>query len=229
MANNNLPPTKTCSKCGEKKDRSEFTAIHVCAACTNKELEGFKDKRERKAQLAKKDARELKRLKAQGTMRAQLALEAWTALRAKNTGECPYQMTCEHKGCLPDQREWCLKQEAFMFEPDAKRRERLIWDFVMSFQDLMKELIKRHVAYKKWLRHLEVDDMTCQMNMALARRFIKMMDEGTYGKKTNLGGYLSACVHGESMRLLEANGMFDFSLDGMAEYGFHGLENKRIA
>ena len=225
----NIPQTKTCIKCGEKKNRREFIAIHVCTACTNKKLEEFKAQRKRKTQSAKEDAKELKRLKAQGAMRAQLAFKAWTALRAKNTGECPYQVTCEHKGCLPDQQEWCRKQEAFMYEPNEKRRDALIWGFVMSFQDLIKKLIKKHVAYKKWLRHLDMDDITCQINMALARRFIKMMDEGTYKKKTSLGGYLYVCIHGESMRLLEANGMFDFSLDGMTENGFHGLENKWIA
>jgi len=225
----NIPQTKTCKKCGEKKDRSEFINIRVCTACTDKELEAWKTKRKQATLRAKADMKEFKKLEARKAMQSRLAFEAWTALRTKDAGECPYKMTCGNKDCLPDQREWCRKQEAFMYEPDAKRREVLIWDFIMSFQDLIKKLIKTRVTYKKWLRQLGVDDIACQMNMVLARRFVKMMDEGTYGKKKNLKGYLNICIYGESIRLLKVNGMFDYTLDGLTENGFHGLGKKWVA
>ena len=226
----NIPQTKTCRKCGEKKDRSEFVSIYTCVSCMDKELKQFKAKRKRAAVQAKKEAKEMKNLKSQKAMQAQLALDAWTALRAmcKEDGECPYRMTCEHKDCPPDQRGWCRLQQAFMFEADAKRREKLVWDFVLSFQDLMKNIIKKHVARKTWARHLEMDDIICQMNMVLARRFIKMMDEGTYVKKTNLKGYLSVSTHGGVIDLLKTNGI-GVSLDYLMENGFHGLGKEWVA
>ena len=126
---------------------------------------------------------------------------------------CPDLGACP-SSCLPDQLEWCRMQQAFMDEPDGKKRDALIWAFVASFQDLM-----RHMAMKRLkggrLRP-EVEDVVCHMNPLLFRRFKKEADKGSYRKRVKLKGYINACLGGEIIRLSRINGI-DFSLDEMLE------------
>ena len=209
--NKNIPPTKTCKKCKDIKNRSEFISIHVCADCTFKEIEQRRVKKSLVTQMVKASNKAQKKANARVAMHTQLAFDAWNLMRKK---DCTYCMVCENKGCTPEQMKWCRMQEAFMLEPDAKKREPLIWDFIMSFQDAVKSIVKAQARYRKYI---EVDDAICHINLGMASRFNKMIDEGTYGKKTNLRGYLFVCIRGEIIRLLKTNGTTDISLDWLPE------------
>jgi len=101
-----------------------------------------------------------------------------------------------------------------MDEADPKRRDALIWDFVMSFQDLMRHMVKKRLA--SWGRRVEVGDVMCHMNLLLYRRFKKAADKGDYCKKVKLKGYINACLGGEIIRLSRINGI-DKSWDEIRE------------
>ena len=135
---------------------------------------------------------------------------------------CPDIGTCP-SSCLPDQREWCDRQQAFMYEADPKRRDALIWDFVMSFQDLMRNMVMKRLA--SWGRRVEAGDVMCHMNLLLYRRFKKAADKGAYYKRVKLKGYINACLGGEIIRLSRINGIDD-SWDEARERR-HGGRNER--
>ena len=124
-------------------------------------------------------------------------------------GECP-------SSCLPDQREWCRLQQAFMDEADPRRRDALIWGFIASFQGLMRNLVKKRL--KGWGRRVEAGDVVCHMNLLLYRRFKKAADRGAYYKRVKLKGYINACLGGEIIRLSWINGI-DKSWDEIRERG----------
>ena len=126
---------------------------------------------------------------------------------------CPDLGACP-SSCLPDQQEWCRLQQAFMIETDARRRDALIWDFVTSFRDLMRNMIRKRL--RDWGRRVETEDVMCHMNLLLYRRFKKAADKGAYRKKVKLKGYVNACLGGEIIRLSRINGI-DVSLDEMRE------------
>jgi len=101
-----------------------------------------------------------------------------------------------------------------MFETDAGRRDALIWDFVMSFQDLMRNMVMKRLG--SWGRRVEADDVVCHMNLLLFRRFKKAADKGAYYKRVKLKGYINACLGGEIIRLSRTNGT-DKSWDEIRE------------
>jgi len=101
-----------------------------------------------------------------------------------------------------------------MSETDPKRRDALIWDFVTSFQDLMRHMVMKRLG--SWGRNMEVGDVMCHMNLLLYRRFKKAADGGTYYKRVKLKGYINACLGGEIIRLSRINGI-DKSWDEMRE------------
>jgi len=103
-----------------------------------------------------------------------------------------------------------------MFETDAGRRDALIWDFILSFQDLMRNMAKKRLG--GWGRRVEVGDVVCHMNLLLFRRFKKAADKGAYYKRVKLKGYINACLGGEIIRLSRINGIDD-SWDEIRERG----------
>jgi len=243
-----IPQTKICIKCRKRKDGREFLNPWVCMSCMDRKTAKPKpvgiDKKppgrqgallvatcKRLASERKKNAaleKEARKANLRLETQARLASEAHEALLAGRggTGECPYAKTCPQDSCAPDQMKWCRKQEAFMLESDPKKRNSLIWDFVMSFQDLMRTLAKRRIMDFK---SLDLDDLTCEANIVFVRRFGGMMDEGTYEKKTNVRAYLYVCLKGIALDLLETNGGRERSLDSMMENGFHGLGKEWVA
>ena len=247
-----IPQTKICIKCRRRKDGREFLNPWVCMPCMDRKAAGPKSggtgrkprgnhgtllgvvnerlasERKKNAALEREARKTAETLKARLETQTRLASEAHKALIAGRGGadECPYARTCPQGSCRPDQQEWCRKQEAFMLEPDAKKRNAMIWDFVMSFQHSMRILAKKRIADFK---SLELDDLTCQATFVFVCRFCRMMDEGIYEKKTNVRAYLYVCLKGIALNLLKTNGAPERSLDGMTENGFHGLKNKWIA
>ena len=103
-----------------------------------------------------------------------------------------------------------------MDEADPRRRDALIWDFVTSFQGLMRNLVKRRL--RGWGRRVEAGDVVCHMNLLLYRRFKKAADRGAYYKRVKLKGYINACLGGEIIRLSRINGI-DKSWDEIRERG----------
>ena len=127
-----------------------------------------------------------------------------------NAQLCGDRLTCP-SSCLSDQQEWCRKQELFMSESNVKLRDKLIWDFILSFQDLMRNMIKKRKG-----RNIEIEEAMAHMNLLLYRRFKKAADRGTYYKRVMLKGYINACLGGEIIRIAKANGTDD-SLDFILE------------
>jgi len=125
---------------------------------------------------------------------------------------CRDYHTCD-SSCLQDQREWCKKQEKFMNEPDKKKRDELIWDFIVSLQCLMRNLARK--LTRKY-RNMETEDLVNHMNSLLFHRFKKTCDSGIFYKRTKLKGYLNRCLRGEAVRLRQINGQ-DLSLDEILE------------
>jgi len=91
-----------------------------------------------------------------------------------------------------------------MRETDPKRRDALIWDFVLSFQGLMRNMARKRL--RSWGRRVEPEDVVCHMNPLLFRRFKKAADKGAYCKKVKLKGYVNACLGGEIIKLSRTNG-----------------------
>jgi len=125
---------------------------------------------------------------------------------------------CGNNPCLPDQQEWCLRQELFMTEPDKAKRDALIWDFIVSFRGVM-----RHLAMKRLGRGgpVEVGELMGHMDELLFIRFRKAMDKGTYYRRVKLKGYLNTCIGGEILQLSGATAANRdascFSLDAVIE------------
>jgi len=94
-----------------------------------------------------------------------------------------------------------------MRETDPKRRDALIWDFVLSFQGLMRNMARKRL--RSWGRRVEPEDVVCHMNPLLFRRFKKAADKGAYYKRVKLKGYINACLGGEIIRLSRINGIDD--------------------
>jgi len=126
---------------------------------------------------------------------------------------CGDYHTCD-SACLQDQREWCLMQNAFMSEPDEKKRDALIWEFIISLQPLMKNLARKLSRNKG--DAVEVDDLAGHLNLLLFRRFKRERDNGTYYKRVKIKGYVNSCLRGEFVRLRAINGQ-DLSLDEILE------------
>ena len=101
-----------------------------------------------------------------------------------------------------------------MSEKSLVRRDALIWDFILSFQDCMRNMIKKRVKG----RQTEIEDVMAHMNLLLYRRFKKAIDKGTYYKRVMLKGYINACLGGEIIRLSRINGIDD-SWDEIRERG----------
>jgi len=126
---------------------------------------------------------------------------------------CRDYHSCD-SSCLQDQREWCLMQESFMDEPNEKKRDDLIWEFIISLQPLMKNLARKLSRNKG--RNVEADDLAGHMSLLLFRRFKRECDTGAFYKRIKLKGYLRACLTGELVRLRQINGQ-DLSLDELLE------------
>jgi len=126
---------------------------------------------------------------------------------------CRDYESCD-SSCFQDQREWCRKQEAFMDEPDERKKDGLIWDFIVSLQPLIKNTARRLMRGKG--RNVETDDATQHLNLLLFRRFKKECDTGTFYKRIKLKGYINSCLRGEIVRLRQINGQ-DLSLDELME------------
>jgi hypothetical protein len=101
-----------------------------------------------------------------------------------------------------------------MNEPNEKKRDELIWEFITSLQCLIRNTARKLTRNRG--RCLEADDIAGHMNLLLFRRFKRECDNGTYYKRIKLKGYLRACISGETVRLRQINGQ-DLSLDELLE------------
>jgi len=113
---------------------------------------------------------------------------------------CPDQGCADKATCKHDQEEWCYMQSKLMQESDEARRDALTWDFILSFQPLMRHLILKRK--EGWMySEVETDDLANHANWLFFRRFKKALSNGKYKRITRLKGYLNKCIAGEIIRL----------------------------